>query len=137
MLDVYSNTPQTIITDGIIIFNTNRVQTGCTATHAAGTGAISLNKSGFYLVHFNGDAAESGTAGDITVQLLKNGVLVPAAEATEDSTATTDIVNLTFETIVKVTPECLSCGNTVSLTFVDTGVGAVFSNVEVVVTKLC
>lgn len=137
MLDTYTNTPQTIAADGILIFNINRVQTGCTATHAPGTGAISLNKPGFYIVHFNGDAAESGTAGNITVQLFRNGVLVPAAEATETSSATTDIANMSFETIVKVTPDCLSCGNSISLTFENTGVGAVFSNVEVVVTKLC
>lgn len=137
MLDTYSNSDQTVATDGIIIFNTNRVQTGCTATHAAGTGSISLNKPGFYLVHFNGDAAESGVAGDITVQLFKNGILVPGAEATEDSTAVTDIANLSFEAIIRVTPDCLSCGTSVSLTFVDTGVAAAFSNVEVVVTKLC
>lgn len=137
MLDTYTNSTQTITTDSPIAFNINRVMTGCTVTHSAGSTSISLNKPGIYMVHFNGDAAESGTAGDITVQLFVNGVLYPGAEATEDSTATTDIVNLDFETLVRVTPQFCQCGNNVTLTFVDTGVGAVFSNVEVVITKVC
>lgn len=137
MLDTYTNSDQTIVTGAPLAFNTNRILTGCTATHAAGSASISLNKPGIYMVHFNGDAAESGTAGDITVQLFVNGVLYPGAEATETSSAITDIANLDFETLVRVTKDCCTCGNSVSLTFVDTGVGAVFSNVEVVVTKLC
>jgi len=137
MLDTYTNTDQTLITGAPLVFNTNRILTGCTVTHSAGTTSINLNKPGIYIVHFNADAAESGTAGVITVQLFVNGLLYPAAEASEDSTATTDIVNMDFETAVCVTREHCACGNSVSLTFVDTGVGAVFSNVEVVITKIC
>lgn len=137
MLDTYTNTDQTIVTGAPVLFNTNRVMTGCTATHCAGSASIALNKPGIYMVHFNGDAAESGTVGDITVQLFINGVLDPGAEATETSSATTDIANLSFETLVRVRKEFCECGNSVDLTFVDTGVGAVFSNVEVVVTKIC
>jgi len=136
ILDTYTNTDQTITTGSPIVFNTNRVRAGRAITHPPGSTTISLNCPGIYDVHFNGDAAESGTAGDITVQLFVNGVLQPGAEATEDSTATTDIVNMAFETAVCVTPACFACGNSVSLTFVDTGVGAVFSNIEVVVIKV-
>lgn len=138
ILDTYTNTDQTVITGGTILFNTNRNRAGCSICHPAGSASIDLTRPGLYLVHFNGDAAESGTAGDITVQLFVNGVLLPGAEATEDSTAITDIVNLDFETTVRVRPDCGPCGNVnTSLTFVDTGVGAVFSNVEVVVTRIC
>jgi len=136
ILDTYTNTDQTIITGSPLAFNTNRARVGRAIKHSAGSSSISLNCPGLYKVHFNGDAAESGTAGDITVQLFVNGVLQPGAEATEDSTAITDIVNMAFATTVCVTPACFSCGTSVSLTFVDTGVGAVFSNVEVVVEKV-
>lgn len=137
MLDTYTNSSQTIATGSPVLFNTNRIMTGCTATHCAGSASIELNKPGIYMIHFNGDAAESGTAGNITVQLFVNGVLYPAAEATVNSTATTDIDNMSFETLVRVRKDFCDCGNSVDLTFVDTGVGAVFSNVEVVVTKVC
>ena len=133
MLDTYTNTAQTVAADGIILLNNNRIKTGCSVTHAAGSGAISLNEKGVYLVHFNADAAESTTAGNITVQLFINGMLYPGAEATADSTATTDIVNLDFETAICV-KNCKCC-DTDTLTFVNIGVAAVFSNVEVVVTK--
>lgn len=137
MLDTYSNTSQTVTTDSPIVFNINRVLTGCTVTHSAGSTSISLNKPGIYMIHFNGDAAEGGTAGDITVQLFVNGVLYPGAEATANSLLITDIVNLDFETLVVVSPQFCNCGNSVTLTFIDTGVDAVFSNVEVIVTKIC
>lgn len=137
MLDMYTNTDQTVTTGSPLEYNTNRILTGCTATHSVGSAAVNLNKPGIYIVHFNADAAENGTAGDITIQLFNNGVLVPGAEATETSSALTDIVNLDFETAVRVTKDCCQCGNAVSLTFVNTGVDAVVSNTEVVVTKVC
>lgn len=136
VFDAYTKTDQTIVTGSPLVFNTNRVRVGRSITHPAGSSTFSLNCPGVYEVHFNGDAAESGTAGDITVQLFVNGVLQPGAEATESSTAITDIANMDFTTLVCVTPNSFCCGNSVSLTFVDTGVGAVFSNVEVVIEKL-
>jgi len=138
MLDTYTNTDQTLTTGETLAFNNNRILTGCTVTHSAGSAGIDLNKPGIYMVHFNGDAAESGVAGDITVQLFVDGVLYPGAEATATSGAITTIVNLDFETLVRVRPDCGPCGNPITtITFVDTGVGAVFSNAEVVVTKIC
>lgn len=136
IFDAYTNTDQTITTGSPLVFNINRARAGRAITHPAGSSVFSLNCPGLYKVNFNGDAAESGTAGDIMIQLFVNGVLQPGAEATEDSTATTDIVNMAFGTTVCVTPACFSCGNSVSLTFVDTGVGAVFSNAEVVIEKI-
>lgn len=135
-LDTYTNTAQTLVTGAPLAFNTNRVKVGHSICHAAGSSTIDLTRPGLYSVHFNGDAAESGTVGDITVQLFVNGVLQPGAEATETSSAVTDIANLDFETLVCVKPDFCICGNSVSLTFVDTGVGAIFSNAEVVVIRL-
>jgi len=136
IFDAYTNGDQTVITNAPLVFNTNRTRVGRSITHQAGSSTFGLNCPGIYKVDFNGDAAESGTAGDITVQLYVNGVIQPGAEATEDSTATTDIVNMAFGTTVCVPPSCFTCGNSVSLTFVDTGVGAVFSNAEVVIEQL-
>lgn len=136
VFDAYTNTDQTIVTGSPLVFNTNRARAGRAICHPAGSTTFSLNCPGLYEVHFNGDAAESGTAGDITVQLFVNGVLQPGAEATETSSAITDTINMGFTTLVCVTPNSFCCGNSVSLTFVDTGVGAVFSNVEVVIEKL-
>lgn len=138
MLYTYNTTSQTLATNAAINFNNNAIQTGCTATHSIGSTVISLNKPGFYMVSFNADAVEAGTAGDVQVQLIGNGIAIPAAEATINSASATDIVNPSFTALVRVLPNC--CSNTAnvpySLTLVNTGVGATFSNAALVVTKV-
>lgn len=139
MLFTFSNTSQTVVTDQLLNFNNNTIQTGCTATHAAGSSSISLNKPGYYMVSFNADGVESGTAGNITVQLNGNGTAIQGAEATANSAAVADVVNLKFTALVQVMPNC--CGNQTNtpytLTFANTGVGAIFTNAAVSVTKIC
>lgn len=135
MLDTYTNTDQTLAVNEPLAFNINRIASGCSIRHSAGSTTVNICKPGKYVILFNCDAAESTTAGDITVQMFKNSVLVPAAEATETSSALTDIVNMDFHTAIKVTPCDVECGNRVSLTFLNTGVAATFSNTELVVYK--
>lgn len=137
MVNSYTNTSLAVITNEAITFNNNFIQTGCTVTHSAGSATFALNKPGFYFVTFNGIAATEA-AGDITVQLQQNGVNVPSALTTASSTtALTDIENLSFSTIIQVKPSCCAVDNNVNLTLVNTGVPATFSNVNVVITKLC
>ena len=139
MLFTYTNTSQTVAQNSAIAFNTNSIQTGCTATHNTNSTSISLNKPGIYMVSFNSDAVAAGTAGNITVQLFGNGTLIAGAESTAYSGATTDIMNPNFTALVRVTPNCCcaSTGNVpYVLTFVNTGVEATFSNVAVTVTKV-
>jgi len=135
-LDTYTNTSQTLTTGSPLVFNTNRIRAGRSISHQAGSSTINLNKPGIYEIHFNGDATESGTAGIVAIQLYVNGVLQPSSIAAEDSTATTDTVNIAFDTAVCVTPNCCTCGNSVSLTFVDVGVDAIFNNAEVVIERI-
>lgn len=61
------------------------------------------------------------------------GALTTAAS----TTALTDIKSLSFSTIIQVKPSCCAVDNNVNLTLVNTGVPATFSNVNVVITKLC
>lgn len=138
MVNSYTNTSLAVITNEAITFNNNSVQTGCTVTHLAGSATFALNKSGFYFVTFNGVAAATEAVGDITVQLQQNGVNVPGALTTVASTAAlTDIESLSFSTIIQVKPSCYAVDNNVNLTLVNTGVPATFSNVNIVITKLC
>lgn len=138
MINSYTNTSLAVITNEAITFNNNSVQTGCTVTHLAGSATFALNKPGFYFVTFNGVAAATGAVGDITVQLQQNGINVSGALTTATSTtALTDIESLSFSTIIQVKPSCCAVDNNVNLTLVNTGVPATFSNVNVVITKLC
>lgn len=138
MLFTYTNTSQTVAQNSAIAFNTNSIQTGCTATHVAGTSEVKLNKCGFYIVQFNADGANQGDAGNITVQLYGNGILIPSAEATNYSSGTTDVENISFTVLVQVQPNqyCNTSNIPYVLTFVNTGVEATFSNAAVTVTKV-
>ena len=69
--------------------------------------------------------------------MYQNGVAVVDAISTESSTATTDINTLNFATIVQVKPSCCAVDNQTSLTFINTGVAATYTNVSVTITKLC
>lgn len=138
MLFTYTNTSQTVVANASLVFNNNSIKTGNTVTHSPNTNSISLNCPGIYMVSFNSDAVESGTAGNITVQLYGNNVLIPGAESTSFSGTTTSIVNPSFTTLVRVTPNCCANNGNVPyvLTFVNTGVGATFTNAAVTVTKV-
>lgn len=137
MIDSYSNTSQIIAAGENIPFAINSIQTGCTATHAAGSTTFSLNRPGFYFVTFNGTGAITGaTAGDITVSMLNNGVLVPGATATTNSASTTDVRSVSFSKLIQVKPSCCAVNNSTNLTFNNAGLAAAFTNVNVVITKV-
>lgn len=46
-------------------------------------------------------------------------------------------MNFAFATIIKVPPSCCAVDNTANLTLVNTGVAAIFTNVNINITKLC
>lgn len=137
MLYTYSITAQTVATDANLNFNINGVRTGCTVSHSAGTPSIQLNRPGYYMVHFNASAAAS-SSGDVTVQLNGNGIEIPGAISTINSTAATDIGSLNFTAIVRVLPNCcaVQSNSPLTLTFVNTGVEAAYSNAAVTITRL-
>lgn len=137
MISSYNITEQAVATGGLLTFTTNRILTGCTVTHAEGTTSFQLNKPGYYYVSFNGIAAPTTAAGDVTVQLLSNTSPVPGAIATFSSTATTDLGNLSFATIIKVLPSCCAIDNTTTLTLTNSGVDSTYNNVNLSITKLC
>lgn len=137
MISSYNITEQAVATGGLLTFTTNRILTGCTVTHAEGTTSFQLNKPGYYYVSFNGIAAPTTAAGDVIVQLLSNTSPVPGAIATFSSTATTDLGNLSFATIIKVLPSCCAIDNTTTLTLTNSGVDSTYNNVNLSITKLC
>lgn len=132
MIDSYSNTSQEVVAGGNISFAINSIQTGCTATHSAGSTTFSLNKPGFYFITFNGTGAITGaTAGAIIVSMLNNGTT-----ASVSSASTTDVRSLAFSKLIQVKPSCCAVNNTTNLTFNNAGLAATFTNVNVVITKV-
>ena len=135
---------QTVLADGIInIGSTYRKyckknQCGV-ATFSATANGISLQQSGIY--HITTTLVGSGdVAGDITVQLAQNGVLVDGAFSTQTiTTADTELRTLVIDYYVLVDKDCVlgresTIAQTISL--VNTGVDATFTSVIVNVDKV-
>ena len=135
MISSYNTNTQAIVSNGILNFTTDRILTGCTATRDGQ--AFQLNKPGYYYVTFNAVAAATTTVGELSVELYSNGVAVPGAIATLTTTTAGDNANYAFSTIVRVPPSCCVVNNAVTLTVVNTGVDATYSNVNLNITKLC
>lgn len=68
--------------------------------------------------------------------MYRNGVAVPGAVSSADSTTVTDVKAIGFSSVVRVLPSCAAIDNDVTLTFVNTGVGATFGNVQATVIKM-
>ena len=136
MISAYNSTAQTVDINGAFVFDTNRIVTGCTVGHSAGTTVFTLNKPGYYYVTFNTTFTTDAT-GDAIVELQNGGTLVPGATGTETITTVGDTKSIAFSTIVKVLPSCCAIDNTANLTFVATGVALNAATAAVSITKLC
>lgn len=138
MLYAYTNSDTTVAVNGLLPINTVGIQTGCTVTATPGSTTINLNRPGFYKVDFSATGTTSSTtAGAITVAMRTNGVLYPGATSSDNSASATDFGSVSFSAIVQVEKQC-GCHFTAptSLTFINTGIAATFTNIEVAVTKL-
>lgn len=136
MINAYTITAQTIPTDGAYVFDTNRISTGCTVEHTAGTGVFTLKKPGYYYVTFNTTFTTDAT-GTATVQLQNGGIDVPGASGSETVTTAGNTKSISFATIIKVLPSCCAIDNTANLTFVATGIELNATVANVNITKLC
>ena len=135
MISIYNSTTQTVNVGGAYVFDTNRIVTGCTVSHTAGTPTISLVKPGYYYVTFNADVTGT-TAGDVTAQLINGATPVPGAEATTTVTVG-GVSNIAFATIIKVLPSCSVIDNTTTLTVLNSGIAVDYTNANINITKLC
>lgn len=134
MISSYNITTQNVAVDGLLTFTTDRILTGCTVTRNGPT--FQLNKPGYYYVTFNANGSTTSVA-DVTIELQNNGIVVPGATATITPAAVGNTMNFAFATIIKVSPSCCAVDNTANLTLVNTGVAAIFTNVNINITKLC
>ena len=136
MISAYNSTTQTLAVGASYTFDTNRIATGCTVGHVAGTPAFVLTKPGYYYVSFN-TTFTSEITGDVTVQLLKDGVAVPGATGTQTIATAGDISSVAFATIVRVLSSCCAIDNTATLTFTVDGIAIDATVAAVNITKLC
>lgn len=135
MLEGYS-TNITVATDASVPFNNVTIEKGCTAKLDA-PGSIALNKSGIYMVSVDA-AGTPSTAGVMSIQLSKDGVLQPQAQSAVTGT-TTDVDNMSFVTLVQVKQDntCSCCTSPTVVRVVNTGVPATYNIANICVTKIC
>lgn len=133
MLQGYSENI-TINAEQPIPYNNVSIEKGCTAKLIA-PATIQFNKCGVYMVSFN-MSASSATAGDISAQLSKNGVLQPQAIATQ-SVEAGGTGNISFLTLVQVPFNNSNCP-CVSPTTVQVinSIAVTDADVNIVVTKV-
>ena len=135
MLEAYS-TNIAVATNSAIPFNNVSIEKGCTAKIES-SATISLNKSGVYMVEVDA-AAIPTTAGVMSIQLSKDGVLQPQAQSAVTG-ATTDVDNMSFTTLVQVKEDntCNCCSSPTVIKVVNTGVPATYNIANICVTKIC
>lgn len=136
MLEAYSKSKTVDATTGIIPFDSVTLKKGCTA-QLNGVSSIQLNKCGVYEIIFNATALAT-TAGNITVEMTKNGVAQPQATRTITGATVATSVNVPIATLVQVTDNnsCRCCDTPTILQFINTGV-AWTGDIDVIVTKIC
>ena len=134
-LNTINTESQTILANGFLTFATNEVRSGCGCeiVHTAGSNTIELRGAGIYLVTVNADIAPTG-AGLITMQLIRNNLVVSGAEASVTGTAA-GVENLSFTTLIKVLRSCPVIENQANLQ-VQLTAPATVSNVSMTIVKV-
>ena len=79
---------------------------------------------------------QAAAAGNLSIQINRNGVLIPGTVQVANSTAVTDIVNLTTATIVDIPRSCACINNDAVITIVNSGIAGTFVNGAIQIVKL-
>lgn len=131
-LTTVTTAAQAVAANGFVNFPTNNLLTGVAIGHVAGSNAVNLIR-GLYLVTLNADVTPTA-AGDIGLQLVRNGAVVPGAEATVTG-ATGDTYNVSFATLIRVLPSCCVINNNSMLQVQTTAAGTI-TNASLSVVKM-
>ena len=136
MLQAYSSNI-TITAGSAIPFNNVIINKGC-AEKLTAPATVELNKRGVYLIKVDGFGTGSA-AGDEVIQLYVNGVAQPQAQS-QFTTASGDVSNFSFNTLVQVSENNCNCNCYTSPTVLQVraeGTDLTEADANIVVTKLC
>lgn len=135
MLELFSLNVQ-VGQNGSIPFNNIKLAKGISAIHNA-PATVQFNKSGIYMVKVMASVTPAA-AGDVSIQLAKDGVLDQSAFSIATGAAG-QTTTLGFCTLVQVRDNNTCCCNTSPTTIqvLNTGQASTFPIVKIIVTKLC
>lgn len=131
-LTTVATAAQTVAANGFLNFPTNNILSGRSIAHTAGSTTASLGY-GLYLVTVNADLTPAA-AGDIALQLVRNGATVPGAKATVTG-ATGDTYNVSFTTLIGVLRSCCAVNNVANLQVQATAAGTI-SNASMSIVRV-
>ena len=133
MLYANTTTSQTVAAGGTISFNTSTIETGtiCNGGIINNNTSIRIRKPGIYKVDFNGST--DTTTSDATVQLYVNGTAYTGALSTAPVGG-----DVGFTCLVQVLNNCCAIKSNLpaTLTVVNTGTAATFTNAAITITKV-
>ena len=133
LLNAVNTATQAVVANGFIAYTATNVKQGCGIRYIDGSNTISLKDNGIYLVEVNADVVPTN-AELISMQLLKNNVVVPAAKATVTGVASSTS-SLSFSTLIKVPCSCNCVDNTANLQVQLTALANV-TNASIVVVRV-
>lgn len=132
LIYVATTTPSAVVANGTLPLATIVRRRGRDVNLSGNSIAITDTGSNYYLVTVTATFT-APVAGTIALALQQNGVAVTGATAsTTITTATTEVRSLSFSAIVRTFNDCTID----SLTVVNSGLAATFSNIAVAVEKL-
>jgi hypothetical protein len=134
-IKAFSQSSQTVLTNGAVGLLNNSITGGNCSGITINNNAITLKKSGTYLVTVSANLIATAL-GNLTLQLYNKGVAVPGAIATTTAANTTDVRNINFSILIHVDPSCNCVNNNDVLTLINSGIGATYTNVIIDIVKI-
>lgn len=131
-LYVVNNTTQDVVVNGLI--NPGNIIRRFGPNVNLINSAIQLDGQGYYSLDTSVTLAPTA-AGEVTVSVFRDGVLIPGSTATETVAAAGDFVNLSINALIRE-KMCYYYNEPSNLTFVLTGVDASITNIATTVIKL-
>lgn len=110
MFEAYSTTTNAYVLDDLVTFENIRFE-DCRVRVTNGS-TFTINTPGRYYVYFGGVGSSDTAASPFAVQLVINGVDVPAIRSEITSTAAGDAQDISFSTIINVLPSNCYINNT-------------------------
>lgn len=134
MIEAYSNNI-TVAENALVPFNT--AFTKGSTVEKSGDSSIKFNKCGIYILSLNANGA-SNSGGNLSLQLVVNGVAQSNAVASVTAADTTSTHNLAFSTKIQVPSDASNCPCSPEfiVSIINNGTSATYSLVDVLVTKL-
>lgn len=134
MIDSVNVPVQTVNANASVLFVNDRIKTGCTVRHEAGSSRFTITKPGIYKVTYS-SAVTATASGTAILNIVQDGEAIPGAQIQAGVGATdTDIEAVSVTTLVRVCPQC-GCSN-ISVVNNST-IPLTISNANIVIDRLC